>query len=74
MELVRFEMRIPKQWRDTIRMETARQQVNGRKVGGRVSGQYLLPLTALHHFLSLSDKEREEAYQATTKFLEQEES
>jgi hypothetical protein len=39
-----------------------------------VSGQYLLPLTALNHFLSLSDKEREEAYQATTKFLEQEEA
>ena len=74
MELVRFEMRIPKQWRDTIRTETARQQVNGRKVSGRISGQYLLPLTALNHFLSLSDKEREEAYQATTKFLEQEES
>lgn len=72
MELVRFELRIPKQLRDTIRSETAKQQEKGMKVGGRISGQYLLPVAAIQNFLSLSEKERQKSYEAAAELLEAE--
>lgn len=63
MELVRFELRIPKRLRDSIRQETMKQQEKGLKVGGRISGQYLMPIAALENFLALPESEREKFYQ-----------
>lgn len=70
MDLVRFELRLPKKLRDLIRMETVKQQEKGFKVAGRVSGQYLLPIAALEHFLTLPDSEKEKYYKQAAESLE----
>lgn len=69
MELVRFELRVPKKLRDLIRQETIKQQENGLKVGGRISGQYLLPIAAIEYFLTLPESERESLYQKAAENL-----
>lgn len=62
MELVRFELRIPKELREMIRIETAKQQSKGIKAGNRISGQYLLPIAALETFLSMPEDDRDRHY------------
>ncbi len=69
MELVRFELRIPKRLRDLIRQETIKQQEKGLKVGGRISGQYLMPIAAIETFLALPESERESLYQKAAENL-----
>lgn len=70
MELVRFELRIPKDLRDMIRMEATRQQIQGLKVGGRISGQYLIGVAAIQNFLNLPESEKGELYAKAVETIE----
>ena len=70
MQLVRFELRIPKNLRDSIRVEMTRQQIQGLKVSGRVSGQYLLGVAAIQSFLDLSEAEKGRFYAKAVELVE----
>jgi hypothetical protein len=70
VDLVRFELRIPKDLRDSIRMETTRQQIRGLKVSGRISGQYLLGVAAIQNFLDLPESEKGVLYAKAVELIE----